>query len=375
MARGPRTTTAVRDLVLRVFYDDWLKTGGSPDSVPTGVAVHAKVEAEIARLGLRDPVPTERVVQRMLETPRRRAREKSDIDVPWSLAWGMGVPDPLIPQDAIPDLLELKRYSLIVHRPFTVRQAQWAARLRLVPRASREIYIPDHLERLAGIYVWTLRYAGRQRRSELAEVPFDTADLDHALALDPHLHWAAIVTGHSTYRTFDEHERERESLGVEKSRSRSDVEVLVDTWRRNEFVQQDNEEEFELLGRVSESRKHAVVDLWLFWLHEFETRGQHWESLGKDDHAGLLELTWRLLEGIVAHETGNVGDHGATRSDRFEQAGEDPHTSPWSLLFSILPTPIPYIPVDLFDQVGYDRSWLTAPPPVRDDDTPKGAEQ
>lgn len=372
MARGPRTTATVRELVLQVFDEEWQKAGGRPDSVPTGVAVQARVAAEIERRRLPDHLPTERVVQRILAVPRRHAREKSDIDAPWSLGWGMEVPDPLIPQDAIPDLLELKRYSLIVHRPFTVRQARWAARLRLVPRAGRKVLAYDHVKRVAGIFEWTIRYSGRQRRSELADLPLDTTDLDDVLALDPHLHWAAIVTGHSTYRTFDEHARERESLGEEKSGVESMVDSLVDQLEGHEDIghfsaeaQRIISEELVVLNRVSESRKRVVLDLWSYWLHEFEARGQHWESLQQGGSLG--ELAQRLLEGIVAHEAEILDEDGSTRSDTFEDADTHPITSPTSLIFGSRPTPIPYVPVqELLDRAGYKWSWTIAFPAVYD---------
>ena len=296
--RGPRVSTDVRVLILNVFDELWQRGGGGPDYLPTGVAVWGAVLERMAVNAARDATPSLRVVQKILAGPRAKAREMGDettanIDVPWSLAWGLDPPDPLIPNEAIPDLLELKKYSIIVGQPFTVRQARWAARLRLIPKARAEMIHSYtvrseayELNPIAGLYDWTIRFANRQRRVELAgRASFDSSDFEALLVMDDHVYVAAMLTELVPPIPLDEHEPVSFTARVEHH--------VLSGFADRQLADAASA----ALGVLSEHRREAALDMWHLWLHELRRHGTTWTDADAED---LRQLALTLLEQIVA---------------------------------------------------------------------------
>ena len=190
MPRGPRVTKPVRDLVIRIFDILLQRTG----DLPSGPTVHTQVGEELVKLGWPDPVPSLRAVQQILEGPRQRARAVADVDLPWTLAAFNSHADQ-VPDDAAGALLGVWAYAVVRSEPFTLRQAKWANRLRWVVRAGGGSDHSGHVQRPDSVYYWAARYAGRERLSELANQPMETADLDAVLGLNAEVHASAARIG------------------------------------------------------------------------------------------------------------------------------------------------------------------------------------
>ena len=353
MARGPRVSGTVRNLVLTVFDDLWQRRGGPPDWLPTGVQVRGEVERRLEVQGRLDPAPSLRVVQLILHPVRERAWGMVEIDVPWSLAWGMQSPDPQIPEEAIPDLIELKRCSIITHRTFTVRQARWAVRLRLLPRVRFIHAWPfPHLLRAAELFEFSLELAGRHRRADLAETPLDTRDIEATIALDSHLYRAAVVSGQVPYYSVLSSIADSEEMTGGSHWGGSYLfQVLYQLYSGLGFEDDDDEGLAQstrvqaALNWVSGERTDAVLNVWQFWLHELDSKGAGFRSW----RYGIFELSAGLLEGIVDYEGRRQPweEESKTTADFFEYADRFPKASNRMK---------PYIPYDFFSATGYDPS-------------------
>ena len=105
------------------------------------------------------------------------ARRPGVEDVPWSIG---SATEAQVPSAALSDVLDVWCLTQLKGISFTVRQAKWVARLRVlladIDRGSLDF--EEHL------YQWATRYAIRESSSETLNpsLPLDTTDLDIRLA-------------------------------------------------------------------------------------------------------------------------------------------------------------------------------------------------
>lgn len=165
MAKGPKTPAWVEREIAEIYTQ-----AADKGEVLPAKMVHVELENRLkkrARPGEPVPaLPSLRKVQLVLTEARKRD-EPQDIDGPWSLGLSAKFN---IPDDANGDLLKIWKRCLVVGYRFTIREAQWAARLRSLPLKGMLLF-------------WAREYALRERASALVgEAAMYTVDLDWALA-------------------------------------------------------------------------------------------------------------------------------------------------------------------------------------------------
>jgi hypothetical protein len=75
------------------------------------------------------PVPSEQTTVKLISKIRQEMPEHDELENPWSLAVSEAYG---IPPEAYDCLLEIWKWSLIVGRKFTIREAKWVSKLRLI---------------------------------------------------------------------------------------------------------------------------------------------------------------------------------------------------------------------------------------------------
>ena len=111
-------------------------------------------------------------------------------DVPWSIG---AATEAQVPSAALPDVLDVWFLTQLKGEAFTVRQAKWVARLRVlladIDRGSLDF--EEHL------YEWATRYANRESSSETLNpsLPLDTTDLDVRLAFPRKVDFGLVKSG------------------------------------------------------------------------------------------------------------------------------------------------------------------------------------
>jgi hypothetical protein len=356
MASAPQTTVAVRELVIAVFSYLWMRQGGKPEVLPKGTAVLIEVARRMNESDSPDRIPSERMVQKILEGPREQARQLRPIDAPWTLGWSMdgGAPDPFIPPEAIPDLLQLKKHFMLLGFTFTVRLARWAAKIRMVPRIDSYGSALPHARRISNLFHLSENYANRQRLAELTGAALDTADLDEDMTLEHHLRMAV----ESTANEFPSRTRPSDLL----HQGRNDVNDYDEPEIAIEYLLQppgreDRQDELELkrqvaslMATVPPQRKQPILDLWLFWIQRL-----FWQPKLEPNPIGLAEsgLPTRLLERLIACEADERERIESFIFTMAERDGIDPPT----LLAELSGTrdngipPEPYVPTEFFDEI------------------------
>lgn len=199
MAKGPKISENVKVLVVetKMAHPDWLAK---------------EVQSEVNKL-LKGKGPGLSAVQKILvKLPRPTAE---GLEAAWSLAESAR-PDHNIPLEANADLLKIWRWCQIVGRNFTIREAQWVARLRgIIPFDS--------------LLMNATLYAARERASYALKQPLDTTDVDAMFVFDDQAtgNWlynvmvdAGVVSPYFILSAYHEvRESARESKGIWKNRN------------------------------------------------------------------------------------------------------------------------------------------------------------
>ena len=251
---------------------------------------------------------------------RKRMREVrnvlDDSDEPWSLGVLSSTVPPRITDEALPDVCAVWKVCLYSGQPFTIRQATWVARLRLlVPE-----YEPgrDHAVEL---HRWTSIYAGWEiaHRAEAAkslndssrsDYP-DTRDIDAALLLSVAVNDALIVTA-VVERFINRHrllietapQLEREHAAINELMKRAPDE-------RDGFLEECAEfildyrsiiDEFSsgsAAGKDTDERGLKEAEIaWSIWVHSMTVDGARWWELTDERRS---EIKLEILRQSMTH--------------------------------------------------------------------------
>lgn len=165
MARGPWTPKWLEQRIVEIWE------ASSRRSVAK--EVRHVIKTQLGEENQAHLTPSLRKVQVVLTEARKRPPPDKDIDRPWSI----GVSDRVgIPSEVIGYLLRIWNRCIVAGIPFTIRQAQWADRIRTaLPDGEPEAVAFEAQQ-------WAHRYAIRERAAEALGREMDTSDLDGFLA-------------------------------------------------------------------------------------------------------------------------------------------------------------------------------------------------
>ena len=167
--RGPTTRPAVRRLAIGVFValarqNAW--------RAPTIEKVRDNLGPLLTKEGIRDDVPTEVALYKILAGPRRRLDDLRDSDKPWRFHES-GEHD--IPDEALGDLLQVWGRRRAKGEDLSLLEAKWIARLRHVEFIRKRRDDPpgyenrrDYVDTLSD---WAVLYAEFERENLLEHLP------------------------------------------------------------------------------------------------------------------------------------------------------------------------------------------------------------
>lgn len=144
----------VRQLIQIIYTENPEKTARS---------IRTEAKSILAKFGQLSFLPSERTIARIISL--LTIPPPKEIDGPWSIAASV---EYSIPPDANRDLLTIWRWCTVIGRPFTIREAQWVARLRGLTSFEKLLYT-------------AFLYSKREHDSEVLKEPFVTSDLDSDL--------------------------------------------------------------------------------------------------------------------------------------------------------------------------------------------------
>lgn len=237
------------------------------------------------QLHLLSRLPKLRTVQLILTDSRKRLPEPQDVDGPWSLA-ASAHRDWRIPAEANADLLKIWRWCLVVGRKFTIREAQWASRLRGVVQ-----------------FDWLLvnveNYAIREQVSEALGESLDTTDLDACLAFpfterdSRWLHNTARDLGFiPKYDSISP--KARVTLGkLDTAEWRSVLKSLMDL-PASRIVENILESAFEHPQTLPDDADMVYA----LWLRRF-SEGSEWEVLSNPERAAVAQRLFDEVKAVI----------------------------------------------------------------------------
>lgn len=238
-------------------------------------------------------------VQKKLQSIRKRQREKEEelggkdrgLDAHWSLGVLIrpGKPSEVntnrweMPPEANSDLLKIWKQCVIAGRPFTVREAMWAVRLRGI--------LPGDLKLLP---YFAFAYAMREKVCELlGEEETYTTDLDAGLEF-------LVRSGHPKYWLFDTARRtgalpldtpdkiEHLENTMISQNERADMAFLWAT-----YLKEESSIGLKVSPGLSLGNEEASM-VYALWLREL-AKGPKWQNMSKEAKESIVE---RLSEEV-----------------------------------------------------------------------------
>lgn len=273
MAKGPTIEPFIRTRVAEL-YKLLSEEKGRP---PTGPEVHERLHQEQGKRMFPVALPGLRVVQQILTNARRGFAEEKESDRPWSLGES-ATPTHRIPPEANKELLYIWRWCIVVGRTFTVREAQWVARLRGV--------VP-----LNELHAIAFAYALREWASKALGMVTDTADLDAELAFrrEGPGEWShqtalrmGVISGF-TEALLKEHETNKEALEFLHLRAAGNM--------ASQMVLFDLGLKWYLPHELPENADLVFA----MWLRHF-SKGPNWENTADE---GKKDIAARLYEEVA----------------------------------------------------------------------------
>jgi hypothetical protein len=171
MSKGPKISPRVKKIIYEAALDDSKKDRR---------LLAVELQEKLNKLDIR-AIPAEETLQKMISWARNNSNDPQD--EPWCLASLSKYPLPL---EAIPIILQVQ-HNVQSHRspesvaepkagqpvtgPFTIREAQWVARLKFI----EDIETLEH---------WAHAYAIGERVSDIIGRNFDSSEMDKAILKD-----------------------------------------------------------------------------------------------------------------------------------------------------------------------------------------------
>ena len=302
MARGPRTPDDIRIRVNEIFLDLRDQLGYEPSARVVLETLKEELEQLLDDTPL-FPTPSQRQVQAILTIARKNLGRLGDLDRPWSLgvspAYG-------IPDDAAGELLKAWGWCAISGKRFTIRQAQWANRLRWVVEAGGGLTHPGKIADPREVYKWACVYAARERAARIAGLPIDTRDMDASLALGGErggeIYHAAVQTGvvpgwtlRNRLETLNQGDPE---LWHEWYRIEQGAQVLVEQFGGEVAATEAKDALEARLAQVPEHFREDALFVFGLWLRAFMNKATKWRSMSVPEHHEKMNA---LAEEIVAY--------------------------------------------------------------------------
>jgi len=270
--RAVKQETRIRIAELDIEHPDW-----------TADRIREEVDKEI-RSKVLGKGPGLSAVQKELTSLHRKRKTSEGLDEGLEAPWGIAASAKYgVPIEANEDLLSIWKLCIVVGRKFTIREAQWVARLRGV--------VPfDFLLRTA------IQYSIRdQACSELGLEQVDTADLDAHLAFVflRNEFWAYLTAFHTgairtSYQVLPE---EQASLSEWGNRP----EDASGTWlaiEPSETVIYDLD-----VGWRTHTKLPEEADMvWALWMKTF-SKAPEWRKMSREVRT---DIVWRLYEEVAA---------------------------------------------------------------------------
>lgn len=167
MSRGRRISKTVEAFI----EDETIKNPNKPRG-----ALAIELREKIDRL--REPVPTEETLIKMISSIRNRPLDSQD--KPWSVAASS---QHNFPYDSTPTLLRLWKLCRSLDSHFTVREAKWA------------IHLSPMLPDIVSLLNFAQVYAARERVYKLMGEEFNSSDLDHVLTMSIYEYITQVILG------------------------------------------------------------------------------------------------------------------------------------------------------------------------------------
>ena len=262
MSRGPRITEKTERHIMELYIEnpDWTKK-----------KLQLELDREMAGKG-----PGISAIYKALPKKDKSKKtpdgQQEGLESPWMLG-ASAEPEYRIPPEANRELLYIWRWCVVVGRTFTIREAQWVARLRGV--------VP-----LESLLMSAVDYSLREQACEALKQPLYTADLDAEMAFKERTGWpyhtASRIGAIDTYVPRSHKERETWEAG-------ENLYLTLMIWPANWVV-----ESYLGLGHSDKLPEDAGM-VYAMWLRHL-SKGPRWQNLSKEAKEGIAQ---RLYEEVA----------------------------------------------------------------------------